>query len=367
MKFDLSALAPSYVWNRITEGFISLRGSPNELWKAYVLKFLDSYSYFSLSVIFTLFLSADFGFTDVQAGTLYGAWGALVTIYGVITGVMVDRLGVKVSLQMGFCLSFLARVGMFLTASKRVLLFLVLVLLPLGNCMGIPVLTTGIRRYTTEQSRGFAFGLFYVIMNVAALLSGPVVDALTMGYHSDAYVEGQPWSLTPYRAVVLTGVVSNTIACLVAFTVQEVRVGCNTTMPVAASATQILRDVLTAPSFGRFLLVCLITLNVRMIFRHLDATLPKYMIREFGNNVAKGTIYSINPACIIILVPLVTAATTKVEPLTMIHYGTYISAASVFCLVISTSIGACVGFVVLLSIGEAIWSPRLVSVLFGGP
>ena len=97
-----------------------------------------------------------------------------------------------------------------------------------------------------------------------------------------------------------------------------------------------------------------------MIFRHLDATLPKYMLREFGASVPKGTIYSINPALIIILVPLVTAATTHMDPLAVIHGGTYISAASVMFLVMSTSIGACVGFVVVLSIGEAIWSPRLV-------
>ena len=50
----------------------------------------------------------------------------------------------------------------------------------MGNCLGIPVLTTGIRRYTKETSRGFAFGLFYIIMNVAALLSDPLVDICTL-------------------------------------------------------------------------------------------------------------------------------------------------------------------------------------------
>ena len=43
----------------------------------------------------------------------------------------------------------------------------------------------------------------------------------------------------------------------------------------------------------------------------------------------------------------------------MIHHGSYISAASVFFLVMSTSIPACVLFVLMLSIGEAVWSPRL--------
>lgn len=61
----------------IGDGMSSLKGSPRELYLAYLLKFLDAYSYFSLSLIFTLFLSEEFGFTDFQAGGLYGAWGGL--------------------------------------------------------------------------------------------------------------------------------------------------------------------------------------------------------------------------------------------------------------------------------------------------
>ncbi len=58
---------------QLSSGFSSLSGSPPELYKAYALKFLDSYSYFSFSIIFTLFLSEDFGFSDVAAGGVYGA------------------------------------------------------------------------------------------------------------------------------------------------------------------------------------------------------------------------------------------------------------------------------------------------------
>jgi dipeptide/tripeptide permease len=82
---------------RVADGFRSLQGSPSELWKAYTLKFLDSFSYFAFSLIFTLFLSADFGYTDVQAGTIYGAWGALITIYGLLAGFIIDNLGVATS------------------------------------------------------------------------------------------------------------------------------------------------------------------------------------------------------------------------------------------------------------------------------
>lgn len=90
-----------------------------------------------------------------------------------------------------------------------------------------------------------------------------------------------------------------------------------------------------------------------------DGTLPKYMIREFGADTPKGRVYAINPALIIIMVPIITAATSAVNPLLMIHHGSYVSALSVFFLAFSTSMPACVLFVTTLSIGEAIWSPRL--------
>eukprot|EP00567_Pseudictyota_dubia_P013403 CAMPEP_0197443892 /NCGR_PEP_ID=MMETSP1175-20131217/9518_1 /TAXON_ID=1003142 /ORGANISM="Triceratium dubium, Strain CCMP147" /LENGTH=179 /DNA_ID=CAMNT_0042974595 /DNA_START=85 /DNA_END=620 /DNA_ORIENTATION=+ len=160
--------------SKVTSGFMSLRGSPAELYKAYALKFLDSYAYFSFSIIFTLFLSAEFGYSDMEAGTIYGAWGALITIYGLVAGFIVDNLGVAKSLRIGYFLSLLSRIFILLTTSRPVLLLNVCFLLPAGSCLGIPVLTTGIRRYTNESNRGFAFGVFYVIMNVAALISGPV-------------------------------------------------------------------------------------------------------------------------------------------------------------------------------------------------
>jgi hypothetical protein len=246
-------------------------------------------------------------------------------------------------------------------------------------------------------------------MNVAALISGPLVDALTIWYkggeeegHNDANETWTAtlWSLTSYRAIILSGIISNVIACFVSLTVREIKVdtdhgegqphrfsSTHNTLdddddddndgnpmvvppspaqgairafrPRTGSPWKILRETFGLPAFRRFLVVCLITLNVRMIFRHLDATLPKYMIREFGDDVAKGTIYSINPAIIIVLVPVVTAMTSNVDPLVMIHYGSYVSSVSVFFLAMSTSIWACIAFVTVLSIGEAIWSPRL--------
>jgi MFS family permease len=319
---------------QVAAGFTSLKNSPSELYKVYALKFLDSYSYFSFSIIFTLFLSDDFGYSDIEAGTIYGAWGAMITVYGFCTGFLVDNFGVSKSLKLGYALSLLARCGIFLTTSRTMLLFHLYGTLPLGNCLGIPVLMTGIRRYTHEKNRGFAFGIFYVVMNIAALVSGPVVDVLTIWYKGDSENDAENggegatkgWSLSSYRAIILSGILSNAIACCISFTVREIKVDAPTTVvvndkgyddhpetnghsrsviergdgggeqqqqerppastggvtvfrPKTGSPRQILGEIWISPSFRRYLLVIMIMLNVRQIFRHLDATWPKYMIR----------------------------------------------------------------------------------------
>ena len=324
---------------KVASGFTSLSNSPSELWTAYLLKFLDSYAYFSFSLVFTLFLSDDFGMSDIQAGTVYGAWGALITVFGLFTGTVIDNLGVAKCLRIGFVLSFVTRVVIFACSSRVVLLICLLITLPFSNCLGIPVLTVGIRRYTNEENRGFAFGLFYVVMNVGALVAGPLVDALTL-YYNDKHHKGSDgesivhidedkhdidgfatqgsstiaaaaasWAMTTNRAIILSGVVANFIAVFVAFTVREIKVDASSStspfedgkkspsasgsvnddnnnsnsnkrsndkssniskfQPMKGSSCQILAETMRTPNFRRFLLVCLLTINVRMVFRHL--------------------------------------------------------------------------------------------------
>ncbi len=45
----------------------------------------------------------------------------------------------------------------------------------------------------------------------------------------------------------------------------------------------------------KFMVMCLITVNLKQIFRHVDATLPKYLIRAYGCDAPVGLIYGINP------------------------------------------------------------------------
>ena len=121
---------------------------------------------------------------------------------------------------------------------------------------------------------------------------------------------------------------------------------------------QMMKDLCSSLTFWRFVGFTLLLINLKAVFRHLDATFPTYLVRCFGSDVPKGTIYSINPFMIMFLTPLVAALTSQYAHYDMIKYGGYLTAVSPFFLAVSSSVWASVCMIVVLSLGEAIWSPR---------
>lgn len=163
------------------ESFKSLETCPKELYVNFFLKFCESYGYFSISQILVIYLHDEFHVSDIQAGAIYGIWGACITFWGLSISWLNDNFGVRNSLLMGFTIQAISSV-IIASARSIVTIYIVLFLImPIGTAMGIPMLTVGIKRYTNNVNRGFAFGLYYSVMNIAAFVSGPVVDLCNIG------------------------------------------------------------------------------------------------------------------------------------------------------------------------------------------
>ena len=132
-----------------------------------------------------------------------------------------------------------------------------------------------------------------------------------------------------------------------------------------------------------------ILIFVRLTFYIFHLMFPTYAIRVFGSDFPVASIFgSLNPVMIIFLVPLISALTVNIRSYTMLLWGTGLSAASVFLCFLPESISmsladtgfgtwvfdywleAPVGnqdpfvislviFIMVFTVGEAIWSPRL--------
>jgi len=286
----------------------------------FILKFVESFSYFATSQILTLYLSEEFGYSDVEAGVAYGIYGAAISLYGLVLGKWIDSIGIKKSLMAGFFLATCGRTCLSLTGNIYLVGFVLFVILPVAGALGIPVLLIGMKRNTNEINKAFAFGLFYTIMNVGALCCGPTIDLLN-------------WFGYGHRVVFAISGIASIFAWYISFSRFE---DCT---PPENKVEGSVADLFKSPNFVRFMALSLLLTNVRAIFRHLDATLPKYLIRKFGPQIPKGFIYAINPLMIILCVPVIAKKTAYLDAYGVILLGSLISSFSPFFAGVTGDIG----------------------------
>jgi hypothetical protein len=95
------------------------------------------------------------------------------------------------------------------------------------------------------------------------------------------------------------------------------------------------------------------------MFQHMHFTWPKYVLREQGASFPVGKVWGLNSLLILGLAPLGTALTRGRKPFNVLLLGATISAASPFVLCLGSSLPLQVTMVLVLTVGEALWSPRL--------
>ena len=335
----------------------AIHSFPKEVWFIYTVKFLESYSFFILAYSLVLYLSQEFGFGDEQAAWAYGIYGTLVSVYGLAIGVIIDGLGVRRSLLLGLGILIVSRLVLATTQSVVLLIIALGTALPVGAALTLPVLQIAIKRYTTEKNRSVAFTGFYIVMNIAAMTAAPCIDAVHRFLHGDPATH----PFTPYRLLIAAGALLSCISMYV--TIRHIKDEnedevINHTVP-QESPQDAVRHVLRSPVFWRFVLLAVLLLGVRSIYRHLDATFPKYMIRVFGPSAPFGSLIALNPFCVVLVSLLSAPLGMKYHPVPIIIIGSFISALSPFALAIGHSYANAILFVLLLSVGEGIWSPRL--------
>jgi MFS family permease len=425
--------------NTITfsDAWNELKNSPRELFIIFFLKFLESYSYFSIIYTLIIFLSEEFKYTDEQAGWMYGLFGMCTSLYGFIFGgFVIDNLGVRLSLCLGCSILLTGRLLLVVCTTHYYILLILYTILPIGTCLGIPVMQIGIRRFTTEKSRALAFSIFYMMMNVSAIFSASAIDFFRKYVidHKVHIMSSFTFELTAYRALFLSGACTTLCSFILSvFFLKDVedeeeksdhtghngeltnqnnnnnnyvnasnqsicneeeessnllKINRNNTTNISNTSLSIkiqrnenkqnnqnnspqptkkkivgpiaiIKEVTAQKSFWKFLGAIILLMGVRIVYRHLDATFPKYMIREFGKDVMYGSIIAINPFLIVILIPVFAPLSYQFSAYAQITFGAFITSLSPFFLAYGPHLWSSIMFVVILSIGEALWSPRL--------
>lgn len=346
------------------------QSSPRDLWFIYLITFLDSLSYFMFSYVLILHLTKELGMSDQVAGVVYGVFGVTISVFAIGLGGIADRLKVRKNILITSTLACATHLVLAVFGSPRWPWFSALVLfLPFSFAVGLssPVIPTAIRRYTTKRTSDFAFSLFYVIMNLGAVLSAPVIDIVRIHVDRETIMGLRPHGFLIFITALLEGV--QVLICL--FTIRDVDLQedgvsiepfdvPNTTISLSGWWSDV-KEVWKEVNFRKFIVMSGCLVWVKSTFRYLDSMYPLYIPRVFGPQASHAFPYmsllGINPLIVICLTVPAMAVVRNFHPITAITLGSVISGLSPFFMAIGAYWWAVGCFITTLSLGEIVWSP----------
>ena len=398
--------------------FLVLRRAPRELWIIYAAYLMENLAYkVGAAGVLPLWLSSDLGYSDLRAGAIVATWSAIMTLITVVVGSLADALGVRKTFMLGFWVCLVSRIAMALTVDRWIALPFGLYLQAAGIALLIPVMVAACKKYSNAAQRSIVFSLYYALSNLGYAIGDFIFDKLRgrsgMGEIGNWVLPGLGLEFSTYRVLILLSAVFTVPGLIIIWLflregVEMTETGVNIAAkkvseksgsnPVAAfwrscretsvKTGEIFASLWHQPSFYRFLAFMTLVVGVRMIFYHLAYTFPKYGIRELGSGAPFAHLSGIlNSMLIVVLVPVCGVLTQKISAYRMVVAGSFVSALSVFLIALPPEwfkpladgwLGHLIVhqwldvpgpvnplyisiflFIVFLSLGEALWSPRL--------
>jgi POT family proton-dependent oligopeptide transporter len=230
----------------------------------------------------------------------------------------------------------------------------------LGYGIYQPACYAAVKFFTTEKTAAMGYAMLYALMNLGGFLPGLLSPPVRKAY-------GIPGVFWVYAALTVAGMA----AIALILTNKAVREAMESTGHSAEQQgkqenrkplkEQILFYLKNFPiRDARFLFFIFILIPVQTLFAHNWLTLPQYCSRAFTGIVSDNYEFFVNfsPLLIFVLTPMVTALTSKRDTYTMMIAGTLVMAAPTFLLSFGPNIYTLFAFLIVMTVGEAMWSPR---------
>ncbi len=369
---------PKSPWQEISAPFVDIFRAGRALTGVNLPYFIEGFAYFGVVGYLVMYFNQYVGLTDIQAGPNVGAltWGITLAMF--FLGGLADRWGVRTALLLSFALLIVGRVvlaggpslglpaaGLWSAAHLVALAGILFVVLGYG--MYMPAAYAAVRQFTNPKTAGMGFAMLYALMNLGGWLPtfmSPVRARVGISGAIWGYAAVTVLSLLLTWTILSRGAVTAAIA-----KAKRERAELEGAPADGAAATprapfSLVRwfkeHPLADPKFA-FFIFCLIP--VQTLFAHNWLTLPVYVERAYqeswpwiSKNFEPAT--NFNPLLIFILVPIVTALTQRAKVYTMMIIGTAVMAAPTFLLAFGPRPWTLVAFLLIMTLGEALWQPR---------
>ena len=343
--------------------------APRAVWGVNIANVIEGLVYFGILTILGKFCSENAGLSDLHAGWVYGGVTGGITFAMVLFGGLSDRIGIRRSLLLSFAVMFVGRVLVALAGTgargtgpgSAMFLLMAAGLLLMVAAYGVfqPATYAAIKHYATPETAAVAYAVLYGGMNLGAFCVGFVSPMVRLRGETRFPPNGLTAVFWVYAGLTLLSLL--VIAVMTDRRATATAETAATGETAAPAGGGMMSSYLKAFSDARFVCFICILIPVQTLFAHNWLTIPYYLDRAFAGTTV-GNYYeffsNLNPLIIFILSPIVAACTARLDVYRVMIVGTLIMAAPTFLLSFGPHASLFVLFVILMSVGEAIWSPR---------
>jgi len=360
-------------WREIIDPFINLLKAPRALWGINLSYILEGLTYFGVLSLLAMYFNQYAKLDDIDAGRMVGIQTAGITLAMLFLGGTVDFIGARKSPLIALSSMLVGRVLLSLAPgiglpglwqSAHVIAMLGILGIVLGYGIYQPACYAAVKQFSSKSTAGIGYAMLYALMNLGGFLPGLISPPIRKRFD----IVGVYWVY-----VILTVVGILVVAIILSKKTIEIAIANASTKTAAeieaeraAEEKQTVKEKLIyyLKNFpirdGRFMFFIFILIPVQTLFAHNWLTLPQYFHRAFDSFVSTNFEFFVNfnPILIFILTPMVAALTMKKDTYKMMIIGTFVMASPTFILATGPTIWAVFGYLIIMTIGEAIWQPR---------
>lgn len=359
----------SHTIKEITQPFKDIFHSSRALWGINLSYILEGLTYFGVVGLLAIYFNDFIGLNDIDAGRMVGIQTAGITLSMLFLGATVDIIGARRALLMALFFMFVGRVllsiaptifgttGMW--SSSHLIAMLGILGIVLGYGIYQPACYAAVKFFTTEKTAAMGYAMLYALMNLGGFLPGLISPPVRRA----TSILGVFWV---YVVLTVVGI----IVIMFILTKKAIKEATDqsgwTNNQDKNDDKQSVTDKIKyyIKNFpirdGRFMFFIFILIPVQTLFAHNWLTLPLYFSRAFTGVVQENFEFFVNfnPILIFILTPMVAALTSKSDTYKMMILGTFVMASPTFILALGPSIYTAFGYLIIMTIGEAMWQPR---------
>ncbi|MCP5533748.1 MAG: MFS transporter [Akkermansiaceae bacterium] len=363
--------------------FRILKSASRDFWLTNGIQFFDGLAYFSMITVLSLYLTTNCGFSDVDSGKWVGIYTLYITAFVFAVGSICDVIGIKRSLVIGISLLILSRLGLgvaplFLRDDPLQLTVKgLIIVMSLGTAFMSPVIMTALRRYTSKETRATGFNVYYLLMNIGAVIANAlIVDLMRTGKAFGLVVFKGFGNVTGNLVILDIGFGAAICALVCSLLLREhnwAEPSERNAVSTAKRPLHLFLEVWREKPFQKLVLFLVLTLGVRLVFTHQFLVMPKYYTRMLGSDFELGFANSINPIIIVIGLIVLIPVINRFATIKLIILGMAVSAFSLVFLAVPIDWVLRLPFlhnhvqayyfiivtqIVVFAVGELIFSPR---------